>query len=74
MATREKELERLRRENERLKKQLARLKAKNGKPRMTMHKRLVKLGGLWKGTPEITEEDILQARRAMWGKFGEREL
>ncbi len=74
MATREKELERLRRENARLKKQLARLKAKDGRRRTIAHKHIVKLGGLWKATPEITEEDILQARKAMWGKLGEREL
>ena len=35
--------------------------------------RIVKLGGLWAGTPEITEEDIAEARREMWGHFGERE-
>ena len=31
--------------------------------------RIVKLGGLWAGTPEITEEDIAEARREMWGNF-----
>jgi len=36
--------------------------------------RIVKLGGLWAGTPEITEEDIAEARREMWGRFGEREI
>jgi len=36
--------------------------------------RIVKLGGLWAGTPEITEEDIADARREMWGRFGEREI
>ena len=35
--------------------------------------RIVKLGGLWAGTPEITEEDIAEARREMWGHFGESE-
>ncbi len=35
MATKEKELQRLRQENERLKKQIARLKPKNGKARST---------------------------------------
>jgi len=34
--------------------------------------RIVKLGGLWAGTPEITEEDIAEARREMWANFGER--
>lgn len=32
---------------------------------------IVKLGGLWKRAPEITEEDIAQARREMWGRLGE---
>lgn len=36
--------------------------------------RIVKLGGLWAGTPEITEEDITEARREMWGHFGERDI
>lgn len=36
--------------------------------------RVVKLGGLWAGTPEITEEDITEARREMWASFGEREV
>ncbi len=36
--------------------------------------RIVRLGGLWAGTPEITEEDITEARREMWGCFGEREV
>ncbi len=36
--------------------------------------RIVKLGGLWAGTSEITEEDIAEARREMWGHFGEREI
>ncbi len=73
MATKERELQQLRRENERLKKQIARLKAKNGKRRLETGKRIVKLGGLWNGTREITEEDILTARKAMWGKVGELE-
>jgi hypothetical protein len=37
-------------------------------------RKLVKLGGLWKDWPPITDEDIAQARREMWGSFGEREL
>ena len=36
--------------------------------------RIIKLGGLWAGTPEITDEDIAAARREMWGNLGEREL
>ncbi len=35
---------------------------------------VVKLGGLWKETPEITEADIAEARREMWQSFGEREV
>ena len=33
-------------------------------------KLIVQLGGLWKGV-EITEEDIAEARREMWGRLGE---
>ena len=29
------------------------------------------MGGLWKGV-EITESDIAEARKEMWGNFGER--
>jgi hypothetical protein len=36
-------------------------------------RKLVKLGGIWKNWPSITDEDIAQARQAMWGKFGECE-
>jgi hypothetical protein len=35
--------------------------------------KLVKLGGLWKNWPSVTDEDIVQARQEMWAKFGERE-
>jgi hypothetical protein len=35
--------------------------------------KLVKLGGLWKNWPAITDEEIAQARQAMWGKVGECE-
>jgi prevent-host-death family protein len=35
---------------------------------------IVKLEGLWEGTPEITEEGIAQARREMWACLEEREL
>ncbi len=31
------------------------------------------LGGLWKGI-QISEQDIEEARREMWGRFGEREF
>ena len=37
-------------------------------------RKLIQLGGLWKDWPPITDEDIAQARREMWSKFGEREL
>ncbi len=37
-------------------------------------KKLIRLGGLWKDLPPVTEEDIAEARREMWGQFGEREL
>lgn len=33
--------------------------------------KIVKLGGLWKDSPEITEEDITQARHEMWGRLGD---
>lgn len=36
--------------------------------------RLIRLGGLWKDFPPITEEDIVEARAEMWGQFGERNL
>ena len=36
--------------------------------------RIIKLGGLWADTSEITADDIEEARREMWGKLGEREL
>jgi len=41
-----------------------RMNAQGTKPK------IVKLGGLWKGAPEITEEEITQARREMWGRLG----
>jgi prevent-host-death family protein len=36
--------------------------------------RVIKLGGLWKGSREITAEDLTQARREMWGRLGDREV
>ncbi len=36
--------------------------------------RLIKLGGLWQDLPLVTEEDIVEARREMWGHFGERKV
>ncbi len=35
--------------------------------------RVVKMGGLWADTPEITEEDIAEARQEMWSNFGKWE-
>lgn len=32
-------------------------------------RRLLRLGGLWKGTPEVTEGDLKRLRAAMWGKL-----
>lgn len=37
-------------------------------------KPVIKLGGLWEGTPAITAEEITQLRHELWGNFGEREL
>jgi prevent-host-death family protein len=34
--------------------------------------RIVKLGGLWHETQEITEAEIARARRKMWKRVGER--
>jgi prevent-host-death family protein len=39
-----------------------------------VERRIVKLGGLWKDVPEITEDKIAQARREMWGHLTEREI
>ena len=36
--------------------------------------RFIKLGGLWEGLPLVDEADIAEARREMWGSFGERAL
>jgi len=42
-----------------------RVGVKQGKP-------IVRLGGIWKDLGvEITEEDIAEARREMWGRIGE---
>jgi ABC-type Fe3+-citrate transport system substrate-binding protein len=37
-------------------------------------KQVIRLGGLWKDLTPVTEEDIAEARREMWGRFGERKL
>ncbi len=39
---------------------------------MSDSKQTVRLGGLWRGV-SISEEDVAEARREMWGKFGEDE-
>ena len=33
-------------------------------------RKLIKLGGLWAGSPEITADDIAEIRREMWAGFG----
>lgn len=37
-------------------------------------RKIVKLGGLWEGTPDLTPEDIAEARREVWGKLGDRDI
>jgi hypothetical protein len=37
-------------------------------------RRLIQLGGLWQDLPPVTEEDIAEARREMWGRLGEDEV
>lgn len=46
------------------------LRFKSGQP----PKRLIRLGGLWRNLPPITEQDIADARREMWSNFGERDV
>lgn len=80
MGTTETKIKRLQREVEKLKRQVAQLqrsgtgmrRAKVNKSKRTTSrtKRTVKLGGLWAGTPEITERDIEEARTLAWGHFG----
>lgn len=33
-------------------------------------RKLIKLGGPWAGSPEITADDIAEIRREMWAGFG----
>ena len=33
-------------------------------------RKLIKLGGLWAGSPEITTDDIAEIRRELWAGFG----
>ncbi|MBI5650175.1 MAG: hypothetical protein HZC40_07000, partial [Chloroflexi bacterium] len=70
------QVKKLRAENTRLKRLLRQRAGKTriGFPVARRAKRIIKLGGLWAGTPEITEQDIAQARKEMWGKFGDRDL
>ena len=70
------QIRKLRAENTRLKRQLGQAgrHATKRSSRITSAKRIVKLGGLWAGTPEITEQDIAEARRDMWGRLGDRDL
>ncbi len=49
-----------------------RYKVSQSEPRETPY-RAVKLGGLWTGI-QISEEDIAEVRREMWGNFGERDV
>lgn len=44
------------------------------KSRKQTKSKVVQLRGLWRRTPAITEGDIAQARREMWGRLGDREL
>lgn len=32
-------------------------------------RRLIRLGGLWKGTPEVSEGDLKRLRAEMWGRL-----
>ena len=32
-------------------------------------RRIIQLGGAWKGYPPILDADIAEARREMWGRF-----
>lgn len=52
---------------------IAFLRSRSGRD-VPQEKRIVKLGGLWAGTPEITEEDIAEARREMWGNFPREDI
>jgi hypothetical protein len=33
-------------------------------------RKIIKLGGLWAGSPEITTDDIAEIRRELWAGFG----
>ena len=70
------QIQKLRAENVSLKRQLDRSGRHVAKrsSRTTHTKRIVKVGGLWMGTPEITEQDFAEARREMWRHLGDRDL
>lgn len=34
--------------------------------------RIVRLGGLWKGTPPVSERELRKLRSEMWGRLGSR--
>lgn len=34
--------------------------------------RILRLGGLWKGTTPVSEEELRRLRSEMWGKLGSR--
>ncbi len=44
------------------------------KSRQQTKPRVVMLRGLWSRTPTITEENIAEARREMWGSFRDRDV
>ena len=76
MATTAAELKRMKREIEALKKKVARLERRSStghRPRRT-RKRIIQFGGLWESTPEITEQEVADVRKEMWGNLGERDL
>ncbi|NJL27811.1 MAG: hypothetical protein HC897_07895 [Thermoanaerobaculia bacterium] len=43
------------------------------KSRQQAQPKVIRLRGLWRRTPAITQDDIAQARREMWGNLGNRE-
>ena len=71
MATTAAELKRMQREIETLKKKVAQLERRSSTTRRT-RKRNIQIGGLWKSTPEITEQDIAAARKELWSNLGDR--
>lgn len=34
--------------------------------------RIVRLGGRWRGTPEVSERDLRELRARIWGRFSPR--